>query len=946
MQRRIICSALPLFLNMSLLASPNVVIVITDDQGYGDLSCLGNPVLETPAMDALYEESIRLTDYHVSPTCAPTRGALMSGHYTNRAGPWHTIMGRSFLRPESTTLGEVFSTSGYQTGMFGKWHLGDNYPYRAIDRGFTEVVSHAGGGPGQTPDYWNNAYFDDTYMHNGSPKRYEGYCTDVFFNEAMDFIEDSIDQNEPFLAYISTNAPHSPFHCPEHYWMPYTDKVETREEAIFFGMIANIDENLARLRQFLARKGVEDDTILIFTTDNGTAHGHNVYNAEMRGRKASPYDGGHRVPFFLHWPAAELDEPRDVSQLTAHIDILPTLIELCGLESPSDYSFDGRSLAPLLFENPVPWPDRTIVTDSQRVKDPVKWRMSATMTERWRLIDGIELYDIVTDPGQTNDVAEKFPEVVQALRDDYETWWDSVSTLFEKETRIVVGNDAENPVRLTCHDWITDDPVTPWHQAYIRGARPGTGFWALKVDRPGRYAVSLRRWPVEVDTAITEGLPPGDPVPGLTAFRETSGKAIPVKSAILRMGSQSLEKPVKLTDKSVTFNVELPAGDINLEGLFRYGPEEEDIVGAYYAVLERLDDTAARFPDFSWETVPVYIHYGDQDGYPDEAVEFMAAKSNFISMEKSQGYNTHGSAFKGQMEDARRLHAADENIKVVFYWNTFLDYPWSEAHGQYQKNPEWWLRTLDGSLDKKRGNLKRYDLSNPEVREWWTEVVRKAVAEGPCDGVFMDAFPQIGTPANKRLWGKEKYDAIQGGLLKLLKLTREKIGPNKLILYNGIRNTDTFRFGMPFLDLADGAVIEHFGHFSSSSPENMARDLADMMEAGKRGKIIVFKGWPGFSWLDDVAKEKRRGELLEMARENITFPLACFLVAAQPYSYFCYSWGYREDMGSLDWYPEFDKPLGKPLDSATIDGYHYSREFEHCSVEVDLLTRKASINWR
>lgn len=945
MKRLRLSSTLLLSLHLSALGLPNVVIVITDDQGYGDLSSLGNPVLETPAMDALYAESTRLTDYHVSPTCAPTRGALMSGHYTNRAGPWHTIMGRSFLRPESTTLGEVFSANGYRTGMFGKWHLGDNYPYRAIDRGFTEVVSHAGGGVGQTPDYWNNAYFDDTYMHNGVPKQYEGYCTDVFFQEAMRFISESIDKEEPFLAYISTNAPHSPFHCPDRYWKPYLDKVNTEEEAVFFGMIANIDENLSQLRRFLAEKGVEDETLFIFTTDNGTATGQNVYNAGMRGRKASQYDGGHRVPFFLHWPDGGLDEARDINELTAHIDVLPTLIELCGLESPSDYSFDGRSLAPLLFENPVPWPDRTIITDSQRVKDPIKWRMSATMTNRWRLIDGTELYDIKADPGQENDIADQYPEVVQSLREDYEAWWNSVSTLFDKETRIVVGNDAANPVDLTCHDWITDDPVTPWHQAYIREARPGTGFWALKVDQPGRYAISLRRWPVEVNTAITKGLPEGDPVPGLTAFRETPGKAIPVESAILKIGSYNAEMPVSPTDEAVTFEVDLPAGDVNMEGLFRYGPEDDDVVGAYYAVAKRLGDTAAHYPEFSWDTVPVYIHYGDWDGYSDEAVAFMAEKSSFISMEKTQGYNTYGSAFKGQMEDARRLHTAEEDIKVIFYWNTLLDYPWSEAHEEYQRHPEWWLKTLDGSLDVKRGRLKRYDLSNPEVREWWTDVVREAVAEGPCDGVFMDAFPQIGTPANKRLWGEEKYEAIQNGLVELLKLTREKIGPDKLILYNGIRNTDNFQFGTQFLDLADGAVIEHFGHFSSSSPENMARDLADMMEAGKNGKIVVLKGWPGFSWLDDVTKEKSHAELLEMARENITFPLACFLVAAQPYSYFCYTWGYRDNMGSLDWYPEFEKPLGQPLGNAIIDGYRYSREFEHCSVEVDLVTREASINW-
>ena len=200
---------------------PNVVLIITDDQGYGDISAHGNPILKTPALDVLHGESIRLTNYHVTPTCAPTRGALLSGHYTNRAGPWHTIMGRSMLFEGEATLGEVFEDSGYATGMFGKWHLGDNYPYRPEDRGFQEVVRHGGGGVGQTPDFWDNSYFDDTYFHNGVPEKYEGYCSDVYFDTAKEFIADSVKEEKPFFAYICTNAPHSPFHAEEKYWKHY-----------------------------------------------------------------------------------------------------------------------------------------------------------------------------------------------------------------------------------------------------------------------------------------------------------------------------------------------------------------------------------------------------------------------------------------------------------------------------------------------------------------------------------------------------------------------------------------------------------------------------------------------------------------------------------------------------------------------------------------------------
>ena len=564
---------------------PNVVLVITDDQGYGDLACHGNEIISTPGMDTLYTESVRLTDYHVSPTCAPTRGALLSGHYTNRAGPWHTIMGRSFLRPESTTIGEVFSASGYATGMFGKWHLGDNYPYRPQDRGFHEVVNHGGGGVGQTPDYWDNSYFNDTYWLNGVPKKYEGYCTDVFFQEATRFIGESIEKDKPFFAYICTNAPHGPFHVPDKYWKPYMDKVSNEREAIFYGMIENVDDNLIALRKYLDKKGVADNTIFIFTTDNGTATGENIFNDGMRGKKGSEYDGGHRVPFFMHWPKGGLDKGRDIDQLTAHIDILPTLIELCGVNAPLDYSFDGRSLAPLLFRDNPAWPNRVIITDSQRVKDPIKWKSSATMTDRWRLINGVELYDMYADPGQSKDVAKQNPEVVLTLRREYDKWWDSVSVLFDKETRIIVGSDKAPSVHLTAHDWINDS-MPPWHQSAIRKAQHGSGFWALSVEQPGTYRIALRRWPEHLNKAINADVAPGDPVPGLEAYRETPGKGLPAKSAILKLGTIELTKPVKKGAEEVVFEADLPIGDVNMFGYFDVGGKE--LIGSYYAVVERL----------------------------------------------------------------------------------------------------------------------------------------------------------------------------------------------------------------------------------------------------------------------------------------------------------------------------------------------------------------------
>ena len=293
------------------------------------------------------------------------------------------------------------------------------------------------------------------------------------------------------------------------------------------------------------------------------------------------------------------------------------------------------------------------------------------------------------------------------------------------------------------------------------------------------------------------------------------------------------------------------------------------------------------WPEFSWDTVPVYLHFGDNEGLTDEEIEFVASRSNFISLEKGHGARTHGSTEKGIEFDAARLKRVNPNAKVLYYWNTFLDYSMFDAHAVYESRPEWWLKTKDGSLDKKNGRIRRYDLSNPKVQEWWSEEVRKAVVDGSCDGVFADAFPQIASRANVRLWGKEKYDSIQAGLVATLKRTREKIGAEGIVLYNGIRNTDTLNFGSQYLDYTDGATIEHFAHFHSESKESIARDIEAMEEAGKRGKIVVMKGWPGFNFTQAEIRDVPYETLLARARENITFPLACFLVAAQEHAYFC-----------------------------------------------------------
>ena len=565
---------------------PNVVIVITDDQGYGDLSCHGNPVLKTPQLDKLHGESIRLTDYHVAPTCSPTRSAFLTGHWTNRTGVWHTIMGRSMLRENEVTMGDVFSAAGYATGMFGKWHLGDNYPYRPEDRGFTEVMRHGGGGVGQTPDHWDNAYFDGAYWHNGNVTEVNGFCTDVFFDYAKQFIRDSHDAGKPFLAYIATNAPHGPMHSPEKYSAPYAH-LDTGL-ANFYGMISNIDENVGKLRALLDEMEITDNTIFIYTTDNGTSSGDKVFNAGMRGKKGSHYDGGHRVPLFIRWPDAELVGPRDVDTLTGYVDVLPTLISMCRIAPPAGVKFDGVDLSPLIFDKASDWPDRILVTDSQRVKDPIKWKSSAVMTDRWRLCNGNELFDMNVDPGQKQDVASAHPDVVNRLRDFYEQWWTELEPTFAQSTAIYLGHPNDNPARLTSHDWITTGS-TPWNQSHVRAAMKGprnTGFWNVKITEPGRYVVRLRRWPIEVDRPITSRLAAGAPVPGARAFRETPGKPVPATMAKLRIGNLEKTAPIPAGAKEVEFELELKPETTTMAAEFH--TDSGDVFGAYFAYVEKL----------------------------------------------------------------------------------------------------------------------------------------------------------------------------------------------------------------------------------------------------------------------------------------------------------------------------------------------------------------------
>ncbi len=579
-------------------AQTNVVFVITDDQGYGDLGCTGNPIIKTPHIDHLASESSGLSDYHVAPTCSPTRCSLLTGHWTNRTGVWHTIMGRSMLRKNEVTVGQMFADAGYETGMFGKWHLGDNFPYRPEDRGFTEVYRHGGGGIGQTPDVWDNAYFDGSYFHNGKIVPAKGFCTDVFFEQANSFISKCAKEKRPFFAYISTNAPHKPLHCPQKYLDLYRDQSDNI--AAFYGMISNIDENVGKTRKLIKELGIADDTIFVFTTDNGTAGGAMIYNANMRAGKGSPYDGGHRVPFFLHWPAGGITQQHEVPQLTHAVDIVPTLLAMTGVKKPEGVKFDGVSIAELLDPNvDVQWPDRFVISDSQRVRDPIKWRSSAVMSQKYRLINGKELYEIAVDPGQKNDIAKAHPEVVATMREFYEKWWAELEPTFSQTSEIHLGHPDHPVVNLNAHDWIQKD-TPPWQQAMIRQGRqnkkkkdsPKTfthnGHWAVKVIEDGKYKISLRRWPVESKSAINAALEAGDNVIGpQLPFRARPGVAIGATAGVLRIDDKDLDKsPVSANTQDVTFVTELKAGSHRLAPYFEIEGGE---LGAFYVTVTHLE---------------------------------------------------------------------------------------------------------------------------------------------------------------------------------------------------------------------------------------------------------------------------------------------------------------------------------------------------------------------
>jgi arylsulfatase len=450
----LLCVALvlPLAASAAAPARPNIIFILTDDQGYGDLAAHGNPILQTPNLDRLRAESVRFTDFHVSPTCAPTRSALLTGRHEFKNGVTHTIFERERLTLDATTLAQVLQRAGYTTGIFGKWHLGDEDAYQPGRRGFDEVFIHGGGGIGQTypgscGDAPGNTYFDPAIRHNGTFERTHGYCTDVFFAQALRWIE-TTQGRRPFFAYVATNAPHAPLQVRPEDEARYTGKTPDAATAKYFGMVANIDDNVGRLLQKLHEWGLERDTLVVFMNDNGGTGGVRVFNAGMRGQKGSPWLGGTRAMSFWRWPGRF--EPHDVAALTAHIDFFPTIAEIAGapLDEKTRQQIEGRSLTPLLARADAPWPERTLVTHVgrwPRFSDPdtAKFTNCSVRTPRWHLVSirggnepAWQLFDVAADPGERNDVAPQHADVIARLAADYDAWWKSVRPALVNEKAI------------------------------------------------------------------------------------------------------------------------------------------------------------------------------------------------------------------------------------------------------------------------------------------------------------------------------------------------------------------------------------------------------------------------------------------------------------------------------------------------------------------------------
>lgn len=569
----------------------NVILIVSDDQGYADVGYVGNPNILTPQLDRLSLESTIYDNFHTGTTSAPTRSGLMTGRYGNSTGVWHTIGGRSLLDLEEYTMAQAFEDSGYATAHYGKWHLGDNYPYRPMDRGFQDGLWHKGGGVGQTPDFYNNTYFEDTYFRGDTPEKQTGYCTDVFFGAAEKFIEQSKEAKKPFFVYLAANAPHGPYHVDERYAEPFRGNPHV-VNAPFYGMIYNLDYNIGKLRSFLTRMELDDNTVIIFFGDNGSTasarldkSGHAVegagYAAGLRGQKGSVYEGGHRQAMLMHIPGQVATKSE---QLTSYIDIMPTLIDVCGLTPSRDVEFDGVNIV-----DNYNGKGRVFVNDTQRKEQLEENKMYCVARDEWRLINGDELYDLSVDRGQRENVAEEYPEIVDELKNEYKSWWAKTSVRANQMQYIPLVNPNDNIVKLTCHDLHDEqNRQNVWNFNFLHTTmKPAPGWWSVSLDKSTKLTFDAFRWSPEANLPLGGGAPEGRYIPN--GKRYPAGAAIDdMVSVVVKLDGEQIAKNtnIDLTKPSATLpEVKIPAGRHDLQVLFadKHGNE----YSAWYVTVSR-----------------------------------------------------------------------------------------------------------------------------------------------------------------------------------------------------------------------------------------------------------------------------------------------------------------------------------------------------------------------
>ena len=560
---------------------PNVIVVMTDDQGLGDFSFTGNPVLKTPNLDRFAREAVRLTDFHVAPMCSPTRGQLLTGLAALRNGATSVTAGRTFIRPGIPTLPEVFAKAGYKTGLFGKWHLGDSYPHRPTDRGFQEAVYHLGWGLLHSTPEFDWPLFDGRYFHNGTEKRFKGHCTDVWFDSAMAWMKERGAKNEPFFVYLPTNAPHAPHIDLEEYSKPYQGK----GPAAFFGMIAHLDKRFGDLEKFLADEKLRDNTIVVFMTDNGGTAGVPLFNAGLRAGKTTYYDGGHRVPCWVRWPGGKLGEPRDVATPTQNTDLFPTLCELCGVPQPkgdaADEPYRGTSLAGLLRGTQKELPDRKLVVQYGQI--PKKFE-ACVVWGKWRLVKGEELYDTDADRAQKDDVAAKHPDVVRAMRDHYEGWWKGLEPHLAAFVPISLGAKPQPVVEMTSGDW---EGIYADNTGFVRDAvgGPTGGHWHVLIEEPGEYEFTVRRWPEQTGAALGAKYEPSPKSPA-NKPKQVTRDFPAIAQATVEVGKVkgSVKADPKATGATVALT--LPAGRTTMKAWFT-DAAGTDLCGAFFVTVKK-----------------------------------------------------------------------------------------------------------------------------------------------------------------------------------------------------------------------------------------------------------------------------------------------------------------------------------------------------------------------